>query len=436
MDPSIGTLSRGDVRIEGSVIAGVGSHLNGADCEIIDAQGMIVMPGMIDGHKHTWQTIFRSTCGDDTLAGFFGEAVPATASVMTPDDVYASNLLGAVDALDAGITTIVDWCHITVSPMHTRAAVEGVKDSGARVWFAHGAPQPTWSDKTLEHPRDLAALQREDFAGDDGLVRLAMAARGPMFANLDVTKRDFEFARELGIPISVHVDMPGYDGEDVLRLHEMGVLGPDVTFLHGNTITDREISLAIDAGCSFVDSGQLDVMMGIGSPMTERLLRHGVKPGISADTPATNPTDMFWVMRGLMLLERARAFKPTFDANAQPEKSHMTAHQMVEFATMGGAKAVWLGDRIGSLSPGKIADVILVRVSDINTRPVNDIESTLVYCAHRGNVDTVLVNGNIVKRSGRMESVDVDRVLRLADAARDRVYEQAAKNGYVPEWRR
>jgi 5-methylthioadenosine/S-adenosylhomocysteine deaminase len=435
MDPDLGDLPSGDVLLEGSRIEAVGPSLLVDGADVIDATGMVVMPGFVDGHRHTWQTVFRGTSGDATLWQFFGEAVPATAPVMTPDDVYASNLLGAVDALDAGFTTILDWCHITLSPHHTRAAAGAVKDAGIRAWFGHGAPQPTWGDKSLPHPTDLEALQREAFAAAGGLVGLAMAARGPMFADLDVTERDFAFARRLGIPISVHVDMPGYAGEDVVRLSERGLLGPDVSLLHGNTVSEREIDLALEAGARFVDSGPLDVLMGIGSPMTERLLAKGARFGLSPDTVVANPGDMFWVMRATVLLERARKFKATFDSDAQPPTSFLDARRMLEAATIDGAHGVWLEKRIGSLTPGKEADVILIRATDINLQPFNDVATSLVYSAHRGNVDTVLVGGRVVKRGGRIVHVDADAVLRRANAARDRIYDAAAERGYRPAWR-
>jgi 5-methylthioadenosine/S-adenosylhomocysteine deaminase len=437
MDPGIGVLRSGDVLVEDGLIAAVGPHLDVQSVDTIDATGMIAMPGMVDGHKHTWQTIFRGTSGDETLAQFFGEAVPATAPEMTPDDVYASNLLGAVDALDAGVTTFVDWCHITLSADHTRAALQGLRESGARAWFAHGAPQPTWSDRTLEHPPDLRILKEQEFGQEspEDLVRLAMAARGPMFANLDVTSRDFAFARELGIPISVHVDMPGFTGNDVMELERMRALGPDVSLLHGNTLTDEEIDTAIGAGCHFVDSSPLDVLMGIGPAITGRLLRHGVRPGISPDTTVANPTDLCWVMRALVLMERAREFGNAFDVNAQPATSHLSAGQMLDLATQAGAEAVWLGDRIGSLTPGKRADVVLIR-ADLNLQPLNDMETAVVYCADRGNVDTVIVDGRVMKRGSRWVALDIERVLRLANEARQRVYEAAERRGYVPRWRR
>src|SRR5262249_12284257 len=156
---------------------------------------------------------------------------------------------------------------------------------------------------------------------------------------------DFALARELGIPISVHVDMPSYTGGDVVALDEMGALGPDVTLLHGNTLTDRELDLAIAAGCGFVDSSVCDVLMGIGQELTERLLARGIPFGISPDSAVVNTTDLFWIMRATVLLERSRAYGPVFAADQQPGEAHLTARRMLELATTGGAHAVWLGDR-------------------------------------------------------------------------------------------
>ena len=435
MDSSIGDISGGDLLIEDSSIAAVGHTIAADDAQVVDATGMIVMPGFVDGHKHTWQTLFRATCGDETLNQFFGEAVPATAPLMQPEDVYASNLLGAVDALNGGVTTFLDWCHITLTPDHARAAIDGLIESGARAWYAYGRSLLTWSDRSLDHPADIRAVRRDVLPSDTALVRLAMAARGPMFADLEPTRRDFDLAREIGAPISLHVDMPSYPGNDIVHLDAMGLLGPDVSLLHGNTLTDHEIDLAAAAGCRFVDSSQLDILMGIGSAITHRLLRKGIEPGISPDSIVANPTDMFWVMRALVLLERARAYEPIFDQDCQPDAAHLSARVIISMATQRGADAVFLGDAIGSLSPGKQADIVLLRTSDLNLQPLNDVATTIVFSAGPANVDTVFVGGRIVKQGGRMIGIDLDRVRRLATASRDRIYEAAERNGYAPAWR-
>jgi cytosine/adenosine deaminase-related metal-dependent hydrolase len=434
MDEAVGDVRGGDVLVEDGAIAAVGVDLPSDGAEVIDATGMIVMPGMIDGHKHAWQSIYRGTCGNQTLNQFFGEAVPATAPHLTPDDIYASTLLGAADALEAGVTTILDWCHATLTPAHARAGVAALRDSGIRAWFAHGRSLLTWSDRRADHTADIRDLQAEAFASDDGLVRLAMAARGPMFADLDVTGRDFALARELGIPISVHVDMPSYAGNDVVELDRMGALGPDVTLLHGNTLTDEEIDLALRAGCRFVDSSVCDVLMGIGQELTARLLTRDIPFGISPDSAVVNTTDLFWVMRATVLLERSRVYGPVFASGRQPEAAHLTARRMLELATAGGAHAVWLADRIGSLAPGKQADIVLVRTRDVNMLPLNDPTEAVVFDAGPQNVDTVLVGGHVVKRGGRLVGVDVERVTRLAIEARDRNLEAAARDGYRPWW--
>jgi 5-methylthioadenosine/S-adenosylhomocysteine deaminase len=434
MDDATSDIPRGDVLVEGSLIVAVQPAIAIDDAEVIDATDMIVMPGMVDGHKHTWQTIFRGTGGNQTLNQFFGEAVPATAPHLGPEDVYASNLLGAVDALDVGVTTMLDWCHATLTPAHSRAAAQGLRDAGIRAWFAHGPSLLTWSDRGADHPADLRALRRDEFPSDDGLVRLAVAARGPMFCDLPVAVREFALARELGIPISVHVDMPGYAGEDVLRLDASGALGPDVSLLHGNTMTEREIDAALAAGCRFVDSSVCDVMMGIGQEITQRLLARGIEFGISPDTTVVAGADLFWAMRATLLLERARAYRPVFEAGAQPEVGYLSAGRMVQAATIHAARAIWLGDETGSLTPGKQADVVLLRPT-LGMTPVNDPMEAIALQATPANVDTVLVAGRVVKRRGTLVDIDVARVRRLANEARDRVFEAAERDGYRPGWR-
>lgn len=421
MDPDLGDLPRGDILIVGSRIEAIAPFITADDSEIIDAAGMIVMPGMIDCHKHAWQWIFRGVMADSTLTRFFGEIVPAVCPALTPADVYAANLLGAADALDAGVTTFTDWCHITMTPEHTRAAVRALQDSGARAWFGHAASLLTWSDRSLPHPSDIRSLQREHFSKPGHLVRLALAARGPMFADLRPAAAEFVLARELGIPVTVHVDMPGHPGGDVAELARAGVLGPDVTLLHGNNLTAAEIAIAEGAGCSFVDSSPLDLLLGIGPAVTERLMARSIKAGISSDTATANPTDLFWVMRAIVLLERARAYQSAFEANRQPADPHLTCRRVLELATLGGAKAAWLEDLTGSLTPGKEADIILIRATDLNMVPVHDAAAALVFHATPANVDTVLVAGRIVKRAGRLLSVDPDHVARLATQAGERL---------------
>jgi cytosine/adenosine deaminase-related metal-dependent hydrolase len=255
-----------------------------------------------------------------------------------------------------------------------------------------------------------------------------------MFADLDVTERDFALARELGIPISVHVDMPSYAGGDVVALDSMGALGPDVTLLHGNTLTEQEIDLALGAGCRFVDSSVCDVLMGIGQELTARLLARDIPFGISPDSAVVNTTDLFWVMRATVLLERSRVYGPVFAAGRQPDEAHLTARRMLGLATTGGAHAVWLDDRIGSLVPGKQADIVLLRTRDVNMLPFNDPTEAVVFDAGVHNVDSVLVAGRFVKRGGRLVSIDVPRLVRLATGSRDRVLEAAGREGYRPWW--
>jgi cytosine/adenosine deaminase-related metal-dependent hydrolase len=428
LDPAIGDFRKADVLIEGSKIVQIAPEIQADDCEIIDAAGMVVMPGFVDGHKHTWQTVLRGSVVDLTLTQFFGEVVPAVAPRFTPDDVYASNLLGAVDALNGGITTLLDWCHITLTPEHTRAAVRGLKDSGVRAWFAHAPALLNWGDPTADHPADIRALQREEFSGSGQLVQLALAARGPAWTDEEATRKEFQLARDLGIPISVHVQMTGYPPGEVRKLHEAGLLGPDVTLLHGNSLTDEDIELARATGCKFVDSATCDIAMGIGPALHGRLLDAGIRPALSPDSPASLTTDMFFVMRSVLLLERARVYQRLWDNEGQVETPYLSTRDLLEMATVEGANACWLADKVGTITPGKEADIILIRGLDWNVLPLSNVIAGIVANATASNVDTVLVGGKVVKRHGEMVSVDAARVRRLVLEARDRLYEAVASS--------
>ena len=429
-DEAVGDLWPGDVLVEDGIIVDVAPSIERDDCEVIDAGGMIVMPGFSDGHRHTWQSIFRASVADRTVREFFGTLVPAIAPLMTPEDVYAANLAGAVDALEAGITTIVDWCHITLTPEHSRAAVDALEDSGIRAWFGHAPSLLTWDDRRRGHPEDIRSLRSERFEDPGRTVRLALAARGPAFTDLDVTARDFQLARELDLPITAHVSMVGYPPDDVKLLAREGLLGPDVALLHANAMSTEEITLAREAGCRFVDSSPLDVLMGIGPAITGRLLEAGVRPGISADTACANPTDLFWVMRAILLMERGRHYGERWERGEEASLPHLTTRDMLSLATTRGAESVWLDGVTGSISPGKAADLILLDGFDMNLLPLNDVVATVVLNATRSNVDTVLVAGRVVKRSGAMVSVDETRVKQLLLDTRDRLAMRAEAAGH------
>jgi len=209
MDPDVGDIPNGDVLVEDGAIVEVGRGLGVSDAEEIDATGMIVMPGFVDTHRHTWQTPVRGVLPCCTLDNYFAVMLGSVGGHYRPEDVHIGNYAGALEALNGGVTTLLDWSHINNTPDHSDAAIQGLKDAGIRAIYAHGVPTggEWWSFSELNHPEDIRRIRETYFSSDDQLLTLALAARAPGNSNFEVAKHDWELARDLGIRISVHVGM-------------------------------------------------------------------------------------------------------------------------------------------------------------------------------------------------------------------------------------
>src|SRR5437764_1317179 len=209
VDKQLGNFRRADVLIEGTKIAAVGPDLGVTDAEVIDASNMIVMPGLIDTHRHLWEGILRNISADGILANYFPDVLGVLAPVYRPEDAYAGNLIGALGAIDAGITTILDWSHIQNTPEHTDAAIKGLQDAGIRAVFAYGCPNTSvsewWWNSNLKHPEDIRRLATQYFSSQDQLLTLALAPRGPDWTTMEVVRHDWALAREVGVRITTHI---------------------------------------------------------------------------------------------------------------------------------------------------------------------------------------------------------------------------------------
>ncbi|MEV0084879.1 amidohydrolase family protein [Saccharopolyspora sp. NPDC050642] len=424
MDGAVGELPVGDVLIEDGVIREVAPSIDALGAEVVDATSMIVMPGFIDTHRHTWQTAVRHHYADTDPLQYFAEMLGPVGAGYRPDDVYAGNLLGALSALDSGVTTLVDWSHVQNTPEHSDAAIQALTESGIRGVFAHGWPlAPEWTrDSALGHPQDIRRLRERYFASDDQLLTLAMAARGPEMARRDVWLDDLRLARELGVRTTVHVGAYAHNAHHraVAQLRDAGVLGPDITFVHCCRCGDDEFAMIADAGASVSLGVHCELNSpGMGDVPLDRLLAAGIRPSLSGDTETKCSGDMFTQMRTLLAYFRTWMGGGHSRAPRAPES--LQVRDVLEFATLAGAKAAGLDRRTGSLTPGKQADVILVRAGDLNLAPVSDPAGALVLAAHPGNVDTVLVGGRIVKRGGKLLTADPHRALELARRSQQRV---------------
>jgi len=427
MDARLGVLPRADVLIEGETIAAIGPDLGGVDAELIDASGAVVMPGLIDTHRHTWQAFLRGIAADWTLGQYMTGLHLGLSGLFTPADTYAGNFVGAVEALDSGITTLLDWSHNVNSPEHSDAAVTALRDAGLRAIFAHGGGADMYQvPSRVPHDQDVRRVRTEHFPSDDALVTMAMALRGPQFATLDVTEGDLALARELGLAVTMHAG----DGEwgrsrPVQRLKDRGLLGPDITFVHCNTLGDDELRFIADSGGSVSIAPDIEMQMGHGWPATGRLMSAGIRPGLSIDTCVSNGGHLFGTMRLTLATQRA------ID-NSEPGASDrpavtLTSHDVLSFGTVDGARVSGMEHKIGSLTPGKQADILLVRADTLALAPLNNPVGQIVYAAHPGLVDTILVAGKIVKRSGVLSGDLLKRACRLAGEHRDSLFERACR---------
>ncbi|MEU5317300.1 amidohydrolase family protein [Streptomyces sp. NPDC021056] len=426
MDPDIGDLPRGDVLIEDGRIAAVRPEIS-ADAEVLDMTGRIVIPGFVDTHRHTWEASIRGVAPDATLDDYFVDILDTFAPLYTPEDVYAANLAGALECLNAGITTLVDWSHINNTPEHPDAAIRALAETGIRAQYAYGSANTSladyWFESKIAIPGDdVRRIRAEYFASDDSLLTMGLATRGPGFCVNDVVTAEWGLARELGIPLTVHVGMGRMAGRFgmVKQLHDLGLLGPDTTYIHCCYFSEEEWRMVADSGGTVSVAPQVETQMGHGWPPVMKAIEHGLRPSLSIDVVTTVPGDMFTQIRAAFGAERARVNAECWQADVPVPETMLTARRMLEIATLNGAHVAGLEARTGSLTPGKRADVVAIDATALNVAPVHDAAAAVTLSADVSNVDTVLVDGVIRKRDGKL-TADVARARRLVEESRDRL---------------
>jgi cytosine/adenosine deaminase-related metal-dependent hydrolase len=427
MDPDVGDLV-GDVLVEDDRIVAVRPDISAdsdVDAEVIDAEDCIVIPGFVDTHRHTWEAAIRGCAPDATLDDYFVEVLDTFAPVYRAQDVHASNVAGSLECLNAGITTLVDWSHINNTPEHPDAAVTALRETGIRAQYAYGSANLSLSDYWFESkiavpPDDVRRVRETYFSADGGLLTMALATRGTGFCSDEVVTSEWGLARELGIPVTVHVAMGRLAGRFAMvkALEGLGLLGPDTTYIHCCHFSDEEWQLVKDSGGKISIAPQVEVQMGHGWPPLLKARGLGLRPSLSIDVVTTVPGDMFTQMRSAFGTDRGRVHDEKFEPNEQVPKDVLTARQILEAATIDGAYVAGVEDRAGSLTPGKQADVVVVEARSLNMAPVIDPVAAVVLCADVSNVDTVLVAGQVKKRDGRLLA-DVDKARADVEASRD-----------------
>jgi 5-methylthioadenosine/S-adenosylhomocysteine deaminase len=429
LDPALGNHRQADLLIEGTRIAAVGRNLAIADAQVIDASNMIVMPGFIDTHRHIWEGILRNIAADATLDEYFVDILGVLAPVYRPQDAYAGNLVSALGAIDAGVTTLLDWSHIQNTPEHSDAAIAALRESGLRSVFAYGTPNldmpAWWHNSSLKHPEDVKRIAKQYFSSDDQLMTLALAPRGPEFTTFEVSKHDWALAREVGVRISVHVGvaLAGKHGK-LAEMGRAGLLGPDTTYIHCCTLSDEELQMIADTGGSVSLACPVEMQMGHGLPPVQRCLDRGLRPSLSVDVETTMSGDLFAQMRSVLTLQRAMINEQKLQGK-ENLPAMLTTRDVIQFATIEGARATGMESKVGTLTPGKEADIIMLRTDCINVLPLNDPIGVVVRGMDSSNVDSVFIAGTPRKRHGKLLDVDMARITRLVYESRDYVVEKS-----------
>jgi 5-methylthioadenosine/S-adenosylhomocysteine deaminase len=399
---SAGVLEHADVLVIGTTITAVGPRLDVPDGTVeIDAAGGIVMPGMVDTHRHMWQTALRGLGADWTLTQYFVFYYLTWGKIFRPQDIAAGNLMSGVEAVDAGVTTTVDWSHGLQTVEHGEAAADALAASPGRSVLAYGNLLGAPWEWTNSADFRAFARQRIDASSDMLGFQLAFDVTGdPAFPE----RAAFEAARELGLRVTTHAGVWGATNDESIRLMwEGGFMTPDVTYVHASTLSEDSYQRIAASGAGASVSTESEQSAGQGYPSTWALRRHGIPISLSMDTSVWWSADLFSAMRATLSADRSREHLEAHARGETVTHNALRAEQVVQWATIGGAQALGLADRIGSVTPGKQADLVLI-LNDASPAmfPLLHPFGSVVYQAQRADVHTVLVNGAVVKHAGAL----------------------------------
>ncbi len=404
-----------DVLIDDGLVAEVGPGLRARDAEHVDATDTIVMPGFVDTHRHAWTSLFRNL-GEGAPGAPTQPPAARTFDHYEPDDVYAATLIGLLGAVEAGITTVVDWSHVGSDDVLAGAALRAHADSGLRTVFVHPPREGAKPDRQLVD-------RLTEAAGPVTTIGFGSVVAGS--ADLDGTAREWAGAREIGLRVHAHAEGSGRRGA-ISDLAQRGLLGDDVTLIHRSELDDDDLDAISTSGASVSISPSSEMAGGSGPPPIQRLIDHGIRPGLGVDDERVAPGDMFAQMRGTISLQHATVFDRKLAGKAGLPRL-MSTRDVIRYATVDGARVAGLGSVTGSLEPGKQADLIVLRTDRPNVFPINDPIGAVVWGMDTSNVDWVVVGGRVLMRDGALEA-DVQRARDLAAEARARV---AAASGLV-----
>jgi 5-methylthioadenosine/S-adenosylhomocysteine deaminase len=411
LDRALGDFANADVLIEGKKIVAVQPNLR-ADAQVIDASNTIVMPGFIDTHHHQYETVLRSILADGLLQGdksYGSEIQMILTPVYKPEDAQISELVASLSQINAGVTTGVDTSQVSHTPEHTDACIDGLTKAGRRTLFAYSQGV----GPGVRYPQDIRRLRQQYFSSDDQLLTLAMGG-GP-----DATT--WALAREVGAPIVNHiVGNPAA----LEQLGRAGMMKADNEYIHCTRLTETVWKRIADTGGKVSIATAIEMQMRHGMPPIQEALDHGIRPSLSVDVETNMAADMFTVMRATFTLQRTLVNERAL-AGEQKIPRLLTCRDVLEMATIEGARVAHLDHKVGTLTPGKEADIVMLRTDAINVTPLNNAPGAVVTLMDTSNVDTVFIAGKIVKRGGKLVGVDLNKIRRTIEASRDGVLARA-----------
>ncbi|HEU5019199.1 MAG TPA: amidohydrolase family protein [Pseudolabrys sp.] len=429
----LGDLDQADTLVSGSRIVDVGRGLDSADAEVIDAGGMLLMPGMVDTHAHLWETPFKGRASDAWGMEYFTNIHPL-ASHFAPEDIYAAVYAGAIESLSAGVTAIFDYDSCILSPEHADAAIAALKAAGIRATFGYDLRGKDPGGKAVLRPSegrfdDIKRLRSAIPNGTEDLLRLAVCLSDVSRDTIERATREIRFSRDIDCPMSWHCNKGG----EITLLSKNGLLSSDMLPAHGNYTTDEDLELLGTIGGFLTTQPEAETYAGRRSmSMVGRGHRRGVGIALGIDVPVIMNFGLLPQMRLLYFLQRymdgiCERHEGQFPIARRPGVPTLTPRDLLRFGTTNGTAAIWIGDAVGQIAPGFQADLVLLDTRAFG-RAEGDPAGHIVLNSSLGDVHTVMVAGEFRKRDGHMVGVDMSRMLTERQAARDRVYRSAGEN--------
>lgn len=409
MDENIGDISRGSIMVENGEITDVGEEFPlPAGIEVIDGKDHIVMPGLIDCHWHLWTSLLKSMAGNTSRNGYF----PLTtrySRLYTPADMELASRYAGAEAIFAGVTTVADYNHNAQNPDYVLADCNALADLGLRAQVLYG----TYRDMEQSDPTPFEGIKQvlEELRTNRkfDMISLGLGSRGPEYSRL---QSDWERARDLGMRISIHAaQTPDKQGQ-IQKLADLGLLGSDVNVIHANYISSNEIREMAGAGCTVTMTPYTEMRIGFGTPKVNGLHKGGVNLALGVDSTAlTGSADLFENMKLIQNLSNAKARNEFF----------MPPYEVLKMATINGARTLGIDRITGSISPGKRADLIMLNRNDVNLAVGRQVRHLVVEAAQPHNVSLVAIDGNIVKKSGKLVQVEMQDLIEESREALERM---------------